>query len=153
MPYIDLWLDEGVQKPLNQTMVLILFEQLESFVNCFPLSGTQLERDAARLCINCTFNSPGVPHFGGVCEGLVRSYKKAMWNFLGSQSMKEEQLITIICSVEQLLNNRPLTASSSDAADLEALTPYFFILGRSTRLPKCCIQWWIHCHEKGFPGT
>ena len=95
------------------------------------LNGTQLERDAARLGINCTSNPSGAPDFG-VCERLVRSCRKAMWNTLGSQSLKEEQLTTIICLVEQLLNNRPLTASGSNAADLEALTPNFFILGRST---------------------
>ena len=45
--------------------------------------------------------------------------------------LKDEQLTTIVCSVKQLLNNRRLRGSSSDAADLEALTPNLFILGRS----------------------
>ena len=34
--------------------------------------------------------------------------------------------------MEQLLSGRPLTASGSDAANLEELTPNHFILGRST---------------------
>ena len=82
------------------------------------LNGTQPEEGAAKLRISWTFKSPGAPHFGGVWERLVRSCKKPMWNFLGSQSLKEELLTTIVCSVEQLLNNRSLTASSSDAAGL-----------------------------------
>ena len=96
------------------------------------LNGTQLDEGAANLGISWTFNPPGAPHFGGVWERLVRSSKKAMWIVLGSQSLNEEQLLTIVCSLEQLLNNRPLTAVSSDAADSEALTPNHSILGRAT---------------------
>ena len=44
--------------------------------------------------------------------------------------VKEGQLTTIVCSVEYLLNNRPLTAPITDATDLEALTPNHFILRR-----------------------
>ena len=74
----------------------------------------------------------GAPNFGVVWERLVRSSKKAMWNNLGSQSVKEEQLTTIICSVEQQPNNRPLIASNNHAAELEELTPSLFLLGRAT---------------------
>ena len=94
--------------------------------------GTQLEEDAAKLGIKWTFNPPGAPHFGGVWERLVRSCKRAMWNILGSQSLKEEQLTTVVCTVEQLLNNRPMAAAGSDVEDLEALTPNHLLLGRST---------------------
>ena len=96
------------------------------------LNGTQLAEDAAKLSINWTFNPPGAPHFGGVWERLVKSCKQAMWNIPGSESLKEEQLTTVVCTVEQLLNNRPLTAASSDVENLEALTPNHFLLGRST---------------------
>ena len=96
------------------------------------MRGTQLEEDAAKLGIKWTFNPPDAPHFGGVWERLVRSCKKALWNILGSQSLRKEQLTTVVCTVEQLLSNRPLTAASSDVEDLEALTPNHFPLGRST---------------------
>ena len=98
----------------------------------FALKGTQLEDDAAKLGIKWTFNPPGAPYFGGFWERLVRSCKKAMWNILGSQSLKEEHLTTVVCTVEELLNNRPLRVASSDVEDLEALTPNQFLLGRST---------------------
>ena len=77
-------------------------------------------------------NPLGAPHFGGVWERLVRPCKKAMWNILGTQLLKQEQLTTVVCTVEQLLNNKPLTAASSDVENLEALTPNHFLLGRST---------------------
>ena len=96
------------------------------------LNGTQLEEDAVKTGINWTFNPPGVPHFGRVSERLVRSCKKALWNNLGSDSLKAEQLTTIDCSLKKRLDNRPLTASSSDAENLKALTPNLFIFARST---------------------
>ena len=77
------------------------------------------------------FNPPSAPHFGGVWERLVRSCKKAMFAILGSRSLTDETLITTMCLVEQTPNARPLTAVSDDPADLEALTPNHFLLGRS----------------------
>ena len=90
------------------------------------------EEDAANLGINWTFNPVGAPNFGVVWERLVRSSKKAMWNNLASQSVKEEQLTTIICSVEQQLHNKPLIACNNRAAELEELTPNHFRLGQAT---------------------
>ena len=58
--------------------------------------------------------------------------QESMVDFACSQSLKEDQLIFIICSVEQLSNERPLTECSSDSADLEALTLTHVFSGRST---------------------
>ena len=58
--------------------------------------------------------------------------RKRCGMFLGLNRRKKDQLTTISCSVEQLLNNRPLAASSSDTTGLEALTPNHFLLVRST---------------------
>ena len=77
------------------------------------------------------FNPPGAPHFGGVCERLVRSCKKAMMAILGYRSMRDESLTTIMCLVEQTLNARPIIPTSNDPSDLEALTPNYFIMGRA----------------------
>ena len=96
------------------------------------LNGNSLEKNSSKLGRKWTFNTPDAPHSGGVRERLVRSCKKAIWSVLSFQSVKHEQLTTVVCSAKQLINNRPLTPSSSDAADLEALTPNHFILGTST---------------------
>ncbi|XP_075263346.1 uncharacterized protein LOC142354894, partial [Convolutriloba macropyga] len=74
----------------------------------------ELRKDeiASRLAeesIKWTFNPPAAPHFGGVWERLVKSCKKALYNVLGKQSLTEDRLRTVLCVVEQLMNNRPLT--------------------------------------------
>ena len=75
------------------------------------------------------FQPPAAPHFGGAWESLVKSSKRAICNILGKESLKEEILSTVICIAEQLLNNRPLTAVSSDVEDLDTITPNHFLVG------------------------
>ena len=101
------------------------------FEECF----SQWDRDAmcerlARGQIIWKFNPPGVPHFGGIWDRLVRSCKKAMFLILGNRSLTLPVLTTTMCLVEQTLNGRPLTPGSDDPEDLEALTPNHFLLGR-----------------------
>ena len=75
--------------------------------------------------------SCSTPH-GGVWERLVRSCKKALTVVLQNQVLTDEVLLTAITEVESLVNSRPLTEVSSDADDLEALTPNHFLIGRAT---------------------
>lgn len=39
------------------------------------------------------------------------------------QVLDEESLLTVFCEVESILNYRPVTSSSDDSNNLEALTP------------------------------
>ena len=80
--------------------------------------------------IKWSFNPPAAPHFGRVWERLVRSCKKALFNVSGKQSLKDDRLRTVLCIVEQLLNNRTLTDVCSDVSDLQPLTPNHFLIGQ-----------------------
>ena len=89
----------------------------------------RIEEHLIQQGIRWKFNPPAAPHFGGVWERLVRSCKKAMYAVLGNRSVTEDVLSTTMCLVEQTLNARALTPVSSDATDLEAITPNHFLLG------------------------
>ena len=89
----------------------------------------RIEEHLIQQGIRWKFNLPAAPQFGGVWERLVRSYKKAMYVVLGSRSATEDVLSTTMCIVEQTLNARPLKHVSSDATDLEAITPNHFLFG------------------------
>ena len=54
------------------------------------------------------------PYFSGAWESIVKSSKSEIFKILGKESLKEENLSTVICIAQQLLNNRPLTAVSRD---------------------------------------
>ena len=78
------------------------------------LNHSEMQRNLAQNGIEWTFNPPAAPHFVGAWESLVKSSKRAIFNILGKESLKEENLSTVICIAEKLLNNQPLTAVGSD---------------------------------------
>ena len=93
------------------------------------LNHSEMQRNLAQNGIQWTFNPPAAPHFGGAWDYLVKSSKRAIFSILGKESLKEENLSTVIWIAEQLLNNRPLTAVSSDVEDLYTITPNHFLVG------------------------
>ena len=77
--------------------------------------------------IQWKFNPPAAPHFGGIWEREVRSIKKVLNSVLSEScnklTMTDEILTTLMCEIEEILNNRPLTAATNDVDDMEPLTP------------------------------
>ena len=108
-------------------------ELLLCFLN---LDKQKIASELAQKGVKWKFNPPAAPHHGGVWERLVRSFKRTLYAILGNRRLTDEILLTTFCLVEKSLNNRPLTSVSSDANNLDALTPNHFLLGnRSTCLP------------------
>ncbi len=89
-----------------------------------------LQCHLARQKITFCFNPPSAPHFGGVWEREVRSVKSALYTVLGSQSLPEEALMTVLLEVEAILNSKPLGYVSSDVADADPVTPSSLLMGR-----------------------
>ncbi|XP_025204843.1 uncharacterized protein LOC112601423 [Melanaphis sacchari] len=76
------------------------------------------------------FNPPSAPHFGGLWEAAVRSMKRLLVRVVGAHILTYEELTTVVCRIESVLNSRPLTPLSSDPGDLESLTPGHFLIGQ-----------------------
>ena len=83
------------------------------------------------------FNPPVASHFGGFYEHLIGSVRKVLYGLLTDRAitLDDESLHTILCEVEQILNSRPLTTSSDDIYDLEALTPNHLLMAKSNSTP------------------
>ena len=81
------------------------------------LNHFEMQRNLAQNKIQWTFNPPAAPHCGGAWKSLVKWSKRAIFNILGKDLLKEENLSTVTCTAEQLLNNEPLTTVSSDVED------------------------------------
>jgi len=76
------------------------------------------------------------PWFGGFWERLIGLTKSCLKKVLGRSHVSLPVLQTIIVEIEAVLNNRPLTYTSSDLSDPVPLTPAHLLYGRSiTRLP------------------
>ncbi len=83
--------------------------------------------------IEWVFNPPLAPHFGGIWEREIKTVKQVLNSMISEQNikLKDEALHTLMCEVEFILNNRPLTAISQDPDDYEPLTPNHLLLLQS----------------------
>ena len=73
--------------------------------------------------IQWCFNPPHGAHHGGVWERLIQHIKRVLCTVVKQQVLDDEALSTVLCEVEAILNDRPITPSTDDPNDLEALTP------------------------------
>lgn len=104
-----------------------LQEMLKGF-NQAIISSEMVNRE-----IDWVFNPPYAHNFGGAWEREIRTIRKVLAGLMSEQprSFTDESLNTLLCEVEAVLNSRPLTPSSSDPTDLEAITLNHLLLLRS----------------------
>lgn len=79
--------------------------------------------------IKWSFIPPRAPHFGGLWEAAVRSFKHHLKRVIGDSSLTFEELSTLSTQIEACLNSRPLCAVSIDGRDSVPLTPGHFLIG------------------------
>ncbi len=61
-------------------------------------------------------------HHGGVWERQIRTVRRVLCAILHQQTLDEEGLQTLLCEIESIINDRPITKASNDPNDLEPLT-------------------------------
>ena len=96
---------------------------------------TTVESWMVRREIKWKFIAARSPHWGGVWERLVKSTKTIMTSILKGQRLTDELFHTTLCIVEEILNDRPLTKTSTDSKDLQPLTPNMLLAGRRCLSP------------------
>ena len=82
--------------------------------------------------IEWNFNPPHASHMGGIWERLIRSIRQIMRALTNQQVLNDEALTTFMAEIERILNNRPITYTSTDHSDPKALTPSMILLLRDT---------------------
>ena len=86
--------------------------------------------------IKWSFNPPSGSHFGGVWERCIRTVRKIIVALMKEQPLDDEGLTTLMCEVESIVNGRPITKSSDDPSDSEALMPsHLLFLRAGPKLP------------------
>ncbi|XP_046557263.1 uncharacterized protein LOC124266512 [Haliotis rubra] len=83
--------------------------------------------------IDWKFNPPSASHMGGVWERMIGSVRKILSPMLYEfgDRLDDEAYRTLLCEVEAIVNSRPLTTVSSDATDLNPLTPNHLLMIKS----------------------
>ncbi|CAL8114380.1 unnamed protein product [Orchesella dallaii] len=97
----------------------------------------KIEKFGAFQKIKWRFNPPTAAWWGGFWERMVGVVKQTLRKVLGRASLEYEDLQTVLCDVEGIVNRRPLTYVSEDPNDLTPLSPYLFLTGnKSSDVPE-----------------
>ena len=78
--------------------------------------------------IEWIFNTPSASHHGGCWERMIKSVRRVLGFITKDHVFEDEQLLTIMCEAEFIINSRPLTTVSDDSQDPEPLTPNHLLI-------------------------
>ncbi|GFW65138.1 putative pro-pol polyprotein [Trichonephila clavipes] len=90
------------------------------------LDWTTIESEFTVHEINWKFNPPSSPWWGGFWERLIGILKDLLRNNLGRSCLSYEELQTLVCECESVMNSRPLTYISEEK-ELKTLTTSMFL--------------------------
>ncbi|GFV00883.1 integrase catalytic domain-containing protein [Trichonephila clavipes] len=131
--------DKTLKKLGHAGVQMLMYTFRESY---WILKGRKIIKEVIKTCIICKrFNaklisvSEGLlpqdrsPWWGGFGERLIGLVKRTLRKTLGKASLNHEEMYTVLCDCESLINSRPLTYVTDDVEDLEPLTPAMFFEG------------------------
>nr|XP_012231254.1 PREDICTED: uncharacterized protein LOC105677297 [Linepithema humile] len=98
---------------------------------------SEIRQSLCNQQISWSFIPPHAPHFGGLWEAGVKSAKYHMARIIGKAHLTFEELQTVLCEIEAILNSRPITSLSADSDDLSYLTPGHFLVGAALNSFPC----------------
>lgn len=98
------------------------------------LDKTAIGNYAFERKIHWHFSPPKASHFGGIWERLIRSTRKILMATLCDirRLLTAEELETLMCEAEFILNSRPLTPVSAESTDMGPITPNHLLMGASS---------------------
>ncbi|GFT76200.1 integrase catalytic domain-containing protein [Trichonephila clavipes] len=92
----------------------------------------EVSRYAEIQRITWKFIPPTAAWWVGFWERLVRTVKELLRRTLGKAIFTHEELLTVLCECEKVVNSRPLTYLSEDMQDLTPITPARFLFETPT---------------------
>ncbi|GFU80906.1 integrase catalytic domain-containing protein [Trichonephila clavipes] len=99
-----------------------------AFNDLAKLDWHKISRETSTQKIVWKFIPPTATWWGGWWERLVRIIKELLKRSLGKSILSYEELSTVICDCEFLINSRPLTYIPENPQELIPLTPAMFLI-------------------------
>ncbi|KYN27942.1 hypothetical protein ALC57_02653 [Trachymyrmex cornetzi] len=113
----------------NATNFVGTDRELKKLHEMFTEEQRKLTQDCATQGVQWHFIPPRAPHFGGIWEAAVRSFKTHFRKVVGETLLTTDEMLTLSIQIEAILNSRPITVLSSDPNDLTYLSPGHFLIG------------------------
>lgn len=88
---------------------------------------SELSNEMLKHEVTWHFSPPGSPHFNGLAEAAVKSTKFHLKRAISDTALTFEELATLLCQIESIVNSRPICELSTDPNDTTALTPAHFL--------------------------
>ena len=117
----------------NGTNFVGAAKELKALVK--ELDKQHMVRTTADKGVQWQFNPPFAPHWGGAYEIMIKAATRAVYQILHGADVIDEELLTAFVGAESLINSRPLTYQSSNAADCVPLTPNHLFSSHDTVSP------------------
>lgn len=95
---------------------------------------SQVSKNLSDQGINWKFITPIAPHEGGLWEAAVKQVKSLLLKTTQGHRCTMEELSTLLCKIESILNSRPLCKKFSDDVEENVLTPNHFLNGTASNL-------------------
>ncbi|XP_018376008.1 PREDICTED: uncharacterized protein LOC108769486 [Trachymyrmex cornetzi] len=113
----------------NATNFVGTDRELKKLHEMFTEEQRKLTQDCATQGVQWHFIPPRAPHFGGIWEAAVRSFKTHFRKVVGETLLTTDEMLTLSIQIEAILNSRPITVLSNDPNDLTYLSPGHFLIG------------------------
>ncbi|XP_065658377.1 uncharacterized protein LOC124812001 [Hydra vulgaris] len=112
-----------------KSFILCLNLIISDNATCFKNEEVKLSEELLLLGIDWKYIIEAAPWWGGFWERLVQSVKKPLLKVVFRSSIRYDELETILCEIEGLLNSRPITYAYHEDTE-EVLTPSHLMHGR-----------------------
>jgi len=119
----------------NATNFVGAAKELAALYNFLKEKQETIQTALATQKIEWNFIPPRAPNFGGLWEANIKSMKKHFYAVTQSLILTFEECYTLLVGIEAVLNSRPLTPISDDPQELDALTPFHFLIGERLSQP------------------